>query len=229
MSDYQLLIDGASDARWSVILAHGAGQDMASAFMTAVAQSLAAAGDGVGGIRVVRFDFPYMIKRAADGRKRPPDRQPKLLACYEDVIAAVVRQGWARERLVIGGKSMGGRMASMLAADASVAGLVCLGYPFHPPARPGNLRTEHLETLNVPTLICQGERDPFGGKDEVDGFGLSEAIQFCWLPDGDHGFKPRKKSGYTFEENMGRAVSGIVAFVGRLGIDGDRPPGRAPT
>ena len=216
MSAAELLINGAPDAHWTLILAHGAGQGMTSDWMTAFAQGLAGRGDGIGGLRVVRFDFPYMAARSADGRKRPPDRAPKLLAAYQDVIAGVADQGAVPDRLVIGGKSMGGRMASMVATEDTVAGLVCLGYPFHPPGRPTNLRTEHLTTLTVPTLICQGERDPFGGREEVAGYGLSPAIEFSWLPDGDHGFKPRKKSGHTEAENLERAMDAIVAFVQAL-------------
>ncbi len=216
MTEPTLLITGDPRARWNIVLAHGAGQGMRSAFMTTLAEALAAGGAVAGGIRVVRFDFPYMVARSSDGRKRPPDRQPKLLAAFRAVINAVVAGGAPRQRLVIGGKSMGGRMASMLAEQEQVAGLVCLGYPFHPPGRPANLRTGHLQTLQVPTLICQGERDPFGGRDEVAQFGLSDAIQFCWLADGDHGFKPRQKSGYKLEDNLGRAIGAIVEYIGRL-------------
>lgn len=213
MSEAELLFTGDAGARWTLILAHGAGQGMRSPFMATLAEGVAAAGEDCGGVRVVRFEFPYMAARSADGRKRPPDRQPKLLACYKEVIGSVLAADAMRERLLLGGKSMGGRMASLLAEEERVAGLVCLGYPFHPPGRPAKLRTEHLKTLAVPTLICQGDRDVFGGRDEVDDFGLSAAIEFCWLPDGDHGFKPRKKSGHTAEENLERAISAIVGFI----------------
>jgi predicted alpha/beta-hydrolase family hydrolase len=184
--------------------------------MTAVAEALVGSGADLGGVRVLRFNFPYMAARELDGRKRPPDRQPKLLAAYQEAIAAALKQGAVAERLIIGGKSMGGRIASMLAQEMGVAGLVCLGYPFHPPGRPAKLRTEHLKTLTVPTLICQGERDAFGGRDEVAEFALSNAIELCWLPDGDHSFRPRKKSGHTAEENLQRAIRGVVSFMGQL-------------
>ena len=116
--------------------------------------------------------------------------------------------------LVIGGKSMGGRMASLVADQCGVAGLVCLGYPFHPPAKPETTRTEHLAGLATPTLIVQGERDRFGTPAEVDGYVLSESIDVHWMPDGDHDLVPRKKSGLTAEGNWAQAVEAILDFVG---------------
>jgi predicted alpha/beta-hydrolase family hydrolase len=122
-----------------------------------------------------------------------------------------------RRRLIIGGKSMGGRIASMVADDAGVRGLVCLGYPFHPPGRPEKLRTEHLAGLRTPTLIVQGTRDPFGDAEDVPGYELSPAITVHWLEDGDHSFKPRKSSGRTLEQNLEEAIDAIVAFIEGLG------------
>ena len=119
-------------------------------------------------------------------------------------------------RLVIGGKSMGGRIASMLADDVDAHGLVCLGYPFHPPGKPEKLRTAHLLGLQTPTLIVQGTRDPFGKREEVEGYGLSAAIRLVWLSDGDHSFKPRKSSGRTEEQNLGEAIAAISEFVRNL-------------
>ena len=116
------------------IFAHGAGAGMEHDFMTAVAKGLVEQG-----IRVVRFNFPYMVKRAEDGKKRPPDRAPKLLEAYEEVIAH-----FTTRPIVIGGKSMGGRMSSLLADNALVAGIACLGFPFHPPGKPEKYKGEHL-------------------------------------------------------------------------------------
>lgn len=204
MPDY--LIDGPSHAPITLALAHGAGAPMDSDWMNMVASAVAAKG-----IRVVRFEFPYMAERRLSGKKRPPNTQKVLLESWQAVIDDL-----GADKLVIGGKSMGGRMASMIADDAGVSGLVCMGYPFHPPGRPEKLRTEHLATLKTPTLICQGERDPFGTKDEVPGYTLSKSIKLHWSPDGDHGLKPRKKSGFTEEENIAKAVDAIAAFVSRL-------------
>jgi len=117
---------------------------------------------------------------------------------------------------VLGGKSMGGRMASLIADQTGAAGLVCLGYPFHPPGRPERLRTEHLAMLRTPTLICQGERDPFGRPDEVARYDLSHAIRLAWIPDGDHSFKPRKRSGRTWEANLDLAAAEVLGFLNGL-------------
>ena len=107
-------------------------------------------------------------------------------------------------------------MASLIADEAKVAGLVCLGYPFHPTGRPDKLRTEHLISIKTATLIVQGERDPLGNKDEVSGYELSPNIQIRWLTDGDHSFKPRKKSGNTVEENWQEGIDAVSAFVSAL-------------
>jgi len=152
-----------------------------------------------------------MTKRRDDGKRRPPDRAPVLLETYLQVAADL-----GPDNLIIGGKSMGGRIASMIADEAGVAGLICLGYPFHPQAKPEKLRTEHLEDLKTPALILQGERDSFGGQDEVVGYKLSKVIEVSFLPDGDHDLKPRKRSGRTREKNWSDAISRMVRFVAAL-------------
>jgi len=200
------LFDGPESAEKTVVLAHGAGAPMDSDFMASMAAGLAGAG-----LRVARFEFPYMIKRRADGKRRPPDRAPVLLDTYLQVAADL-----GPENLIIGGKSMGGRIASMVADEAGVAGLICLGYPFHPPGKPDKLRTEHLEGLKTPALILQGERDTFGRREEVGGYSLSKSITVDFLPDGDHDLKPRKKSGLTREENWQDAVARMVRFIADL-------------
>ena len=201
------LIDGPADARWTIALAHGAGAGMDTEFMEAFAEGLAARG-----LRVVRFEFPYMAGRRRGGRRGPPDREPVLRQSWLEVIGELGREG-----LVIGGKSMGGRMASLVADEALVAGLVCLGYPFHPTGRPQQLRTGHLRDLKTPTLIVQGERDPFGTREEVAGYDLSPDIRLHWLPDGDHSFKPRKASGRTQRQNWEEAIGAVAEFALSLG------------
>ncbi len=174
--------------------------------MNALAESLEGRG-----LRVARFEFPYMAGRR-EGVRRSPDRPLVLEQTWHDVIGEL----GGPERIVIGGKSMGGRIASMVADEAGVRGLVCLGYPFHPPGRPEKLRTAHLEDLVTPTLIVQGERDPFGTPDDVATYELSRKISFVWLPDGDHSFKPRKKSGHTESGNLLLVIESVRAFVDRL-------------
>ena len=203
-----LLRDGPPDAAWTLALAHGAGAPMDSPFMAGVAERLAAAG-----VAVARFEFPYMRRTRADGRRRPPDGQRALLASWREALAAL---GGA-PRLAIGGKSLGGRAASMIADEAGAAALVVLGYPFHPPGAPERTRTEHLAALRTPALICQGERDPFGGRAEIEAYALAPAIALRWIADGNHSFEPRKASGRTLGDNLDDAADAVVRFLGGLG------------
>lgn len=145
-------------------------------------------------IAVFRFEFPYMAERRASGKKRPPDRMPVLLDCWQEAFFTAAKI-WHGDRLFIGGKSMGDRAASMLAERLPAAGVCCYGYPFYPPGRPEKLRTAHLETVQTPVLIVQGARDPFGRSDTLVVESLSKQVSICWLDDGDHDFKPRQRSG----------------------------------
>ncbi|MEM8743698.1 MAG: alpha/beta family hydrolase [Pseudomonadota bacterium] len=205
------LRDGAKTAHTQVLLAHGAGAPMDTPFMKAFAQGLAARG-----LAVARFEFAYMADRRETGSKRPPPRAERLTDEFQKAIAALKPTG----RLVIGGKSLGGRVASMIAQhefeEGRLAGLVCLGYPFHPPGRPEKLRTAHLMDLTLPVLIAQGTRDPFGGTEEVPGYDLPRSIAVHWAEDGDHNLAPRKKSGLTAEENWDAACDAIAAWAERL-------------
>ena len=210
-------IDGPKNAQTCLILAHGSGLGMDAPFMSTISQALIAQVDIPGGFSVIRFNFPYMDKIQETGRKRPPNSAQVLIQSWQDEILKARARG--AETLFIGGKSMGGRIASMIADEALVGGhikgLVCLGYPFHPPGKPDTLRTEHLKTLKTPTLICQGERDIFGNKKEVATYKLSDAIHFHWLEDGDHGFKPRKKADITESDNIARAANAVSNFIRR--------------
>ena len=189
------LDDGPRRAKRRLVLAHGAGAPMDSDWMNALVERLVSHG-----LRVVRFEFPYMAgRREPGGKKRPPDRQPVLLQRWHDVLSETATPS---SQLYIGGKSMGGRMASLIADDVGAAGVICLGYPFHPPGKPDKLRTEHLSTLETPALIVQGERDPFGTREEAENYRLSKAIEFAWAPDGNHDLKPRKASGRSLEDNL---------------------------
>jgi uncharacterized protein len=208
----ELLIDGPKDVVWRIALAHGAGAGMDTPFMSYFALGLARRG-----IRVARFEFPYMAERRQRGSRRPPDREAVL---RETWLAVVDMLG--KDRLVIGGKSMGGRIASLVADEAAVAGLVCLGYPFHPTGRPQQLRIDHLQKIKTPTLILQGERDPFGSREEVSGYRLPSRIRVRWIKDGDHSFKPRKSSGTTQEQNWDAAIDQIESFLRSLAA-GSKP------
>jgi predicted alpha/beta-hydrolase family hydrolase len=198
------LVEGPGDAAHTIVLAHGAGAPMDSPFMSRVSAGLAARG-----IRVVRFEFPYMARRRAEGRRGAPDREPVLRARWKEVIE---RFGGG-PRVVVGGKSLGGRIASMVADEVKARGLVCLGYPFHPPGDPSRLRTAHLADLRTPTLIVQGTRDPFGTREDVAGYTLSSAIRIAWLEAGDHSFKPPARSGRTEAQNLEEGIAAVAAFV----------------
>jgi predicted alpha/beta-hydrolase family hydrolase len=201
-----LLTTGPADAGVRFLCAHGAGAGMDSPFLKAMAALLAERG-----IATHRFEFAYMAARR-HGARKPPPRAERLVDEYRAAVAALP----AGAPLLIGGKSMGGRVASLIAdalhAEQQIAGLVCLGYPFRPPKRPEQLRTAHLEHLACPALIVQGERDPFGGRSEVEGYRLSPAIRFHWVGDGDHDLGPRGGSGFTRKGNLAAAADAIAAF-----------------
>ncbi len=187
------------------LFAHGAGAPMDSEFMDAFSAGLCAQDIGV-----VRFEFPYMRMRREDGRKRPPDRQPQLLDCWRQVI----NDHKGLVPLFIGGKSMGGRMATIIAGEQPpVNGVVCLGYPFHPPGKPDRLRTEHFSRIPVSTLILQGARDPFGSLGEVAAYDLPETLAVEWLPGGNHDWVPLKRSGISAQDNMNRAIDLAATFM----------------
>ena len=199
------LTNGPENARDVLVLAHGAGGAMDAPFMNRVAEGVAKCG-----VRVVRFEFPYMAARRTGGKRGAPDREPVLLDAWRRVV------GELGSHAVIGGKSMGGRMASMVADELDVRGLACLGYPFHPPGQPAKLRTKHLATLRTPALIIQGERDPFGTREEISSYTLSSAIRVEWIADGDHSYKPRASSGQTERGNVEKAIAVICAYIGEL-------------
>jgi predicted alpha/beta-hydrolase family hydrolase len=210
-----LLQTGPPDAPARFLCAHGAGAGMETPFLKAFATLLAERG-----IAMLRFEFAYMAARRQDGARKPPPKAERLVDEYRAAVAAA-GQG---APLIIGGKSMGGRVASLIADEAraagQIAGLVCLGYPFHPPGQPAKLRTAHLEALACPTLIVQGERDPFGPRTEVEAMveagRLSPAIRYHWAGDGDHDLGPRGGSGFTRKGNLAAAADAVVAFVKEL-------------
>ena len=206
------LFDGPEDARVTILLAHGAGAPMDSASMNAAAKALAAAE-----FRVARFEFSYMAARRT-GERKPP---PKAESVMPEYVAAIDDLGPTDGPLIIGGKSMGGRVASMIAdaefAANRVAGLLCLGYPFHPLGRPEQLRTKHLMGMKTPALICQGTRDEMGNRFEVGDYVLSDEVEVFWLEDGDHDLKPRKAiSGFTTAGHLQSMAEKVREWVQRI-------------
>jgi predicted alpha/beta-hydrolase family hydrolase len=198
-----------------LLLAHGAGAQMTSPFLEKIAQLLSDRD-----IEVSRFEFSYMAQRRTGGKRRPPPRAERLVEEYISAVNELREAMKPHDMLLIGGKSMGGRVASMVADDLyaqrKIQGLVCLGYPFHPPGKAENLRTAHLADLKCPTLIVQGERDPFGSRDEVEGYQLSKNIKITWAGDGDHDLGPRGGKGYTKTGNLTAAADEIASFVSAL-------------
>jgi uncharacterized protein len=208
----EFLVDGPEGAGVTVLLAHGAGAPMDSPSLNGAARALAAAG-----LRVLRFEFPYMALRRSNGERKPPPRAESLMPDYRAAVTALA----GRRPLIIGGKSMGGRVASMVADDlwaqGAIAGLLCLSYPFHPPGRPEQLRTRHRQSLRTPTLICQGTRDAFGSREEVAGYELSRVIELLWLEDGDHDLRPRKAaSGFTAADHLDAVAAAAASWAARL-------------
>ena len=202
----KFLFNGPENAPLTLVLAHGASSFMDSEFMTSFAEGLVVQSHAR--LRVARFEFPYMIARRDDGRRRPPNPESVLLEAWRQAIAAL-----GSERLVIGGKSLGGRMASMVADETGVRALVCLGYPFHPQGNPAKLRVAHLSILKTPTLIVQGTRDPFGTEDEVAHYPLSASVALHWIDGGDHNLAPRKSTGRGVGRTWTEAISAIGDFL----------------
>ena len=206
------LFDGPEQARHTILLAHGAGAPMDSPMMTAAAKALAQSG-----FRVARFEFGYMASRRTSAARKPPPRADTLGPEYIGAIDAL----GAKMPLIIGGKSMGGRVASMIAdelqASGRIAGLLCLGYPFHPIGKPDQLRTRHLAEMKTSTLIVQGTRDLFGARDEVATYALSRNIEILWLEDGDHDLKPRKSvSGFSAADHLRTLAETVSAWITRF-------------
>jgi len=205
----------AENPKAQFIFAHGAGAGMDSDFMQKMAELLAKKQITVG-----LFNFEYMQKMKAEGKRRPPERADKLLAYFDTILAYAASQ--SDLPMFIGGKSMGGRMASMIVSDetyleheivSSVKGVIAFGYPFHPPGKPEKLRTAHFPDLNCPLRVIQGQRDTFGTEPEVSAMELTHNVQLNWLPDGDHSLVPRKKSGFTQEQNWISASENAVNFI----------------
>lgn len=202
----EFLLNGDKSGRPNVLLAHGAGAAMDTPWMNTMAEGLAA-----GGFRVARFEFSYMAARRAGGSKRPPGKAETYVPEFHAAIDALGCAG----PLIIGGKSMGGRVASLIAQalydQGHLSGLLCLGFPFHPPGKPDRPRGAHLAGITCPTLICQGTRDPFGTQAEVEGYPLAPAVTLRWLEDGDHDLKPRKReTGCSLSDHLATTAAHVA-------------------
>jgi len=201
-----LVFDSVDGALATVLLVHGAGADLSSDYLVDLANRL-----NEQQFNVVRFNFPYMVLRQHDGKRRPPDRMPKLVDAMQQVISLVDD----KLPLFVLGKSMGSRVAVTVCEQESIAlrGVACIGYPFHPQKKPDKLRLEPLQKTTKPVLILQGERDPLGNKEEVISYELSDKSNIVFFEDGDHDLKPRVKSGFKLEQHVSRAINEFVRFV----------------
>ena len=178
------------------------------------------------GIASVRFEFAYMQQRRVDGRKRPPDRQPALLDGFVQALRLARSELPPNCQLLAGGKSMGGRMASLLAQNSGATNdlednlmdaVVCYGYPFHPPGKPDRWRTSHLSHLACPLLIVQGTRDPFGRPAELQS--QRAALAGCdlhWLEGGNHDFQPLVRQPQTQSDLIRQAAQLTRQFMDRI-------------
>ncbi|UES36967.1 alpha/beta family hydrolase [Roseibium aggregatum] len=198
----------------TLLLAHGAGAAMDSAFMNKLAAALASQG-----IAAARFEFAYMAGRRTGGPKKPPPRADKLIAEFQTTLQSVLSQ--SDGPLLIGGKSMGGRVAAMLAGGGSLPGrakgVACFGYPFHPTGKAdAEWRLQPLQDAKRPVLVLQGDRDPFGSKAELDEVTLPAHVSLTYLEDGNHDFGPRGKSPATLDGNIKLAAEAVRAFADRL-------------
>jgi predicted alpha/beta-hydrolase family hydrolase len=207
----RFLILVPSTARQTILLAHGAGGPMDNPTMTRIAEVLCLVG-----FRIARFEFSYMASRRTMETRKPPPRAETLRSEYMSAVDELSAYG----PLIIGGKSMGGRVASMVADELllqkKIAGLLCLGYPFHPIGHPEKPRTAHLADLQTPTLICQGTRDPFGSPEEVVGYELSGSIKVKWFADADHDLKPGKMSGFSTADHLQTMANSVVEWADTL-------------
>lgn len=163
-------------------------------------------------VSIELFNFPFMERRKITGKKSPPDRINTLIDAFSAKVAAI-RKKDPSQLIFIGGKSMGGRVASMIADEVRVDGVICFGYPFHPPGKPEKLRTEHLETINTPCLIIHGTRDYFGKPDEVKQYTLSKKVKLQWIDDGNHSLETLKRSKLTTEQSWEFAASMAQQFM----------------
>ncbi len=190
-----IIVDKPACPKARILLAHGAGAASTSLFMQLLATKLVALD-----IEVWRFNFGYMQRFINTGKRSLPEKLLVLQQQFTEQIDNVM----ADLPLFIAGKSMGGRVASMLTEHSGVRAVFAFGYPFHPPKKPC-WRTEHFSSLNCPLFIAQGERDLFGSRAELSNQVWSQ-VEICWLTDGDHDFKPRVRSGLTQQQLITQAA-----------------------
>ena len=204
-------VDGPASAGAVLLLAHGSGAPLDDPLQEALAVGVAAAG-----VRVVRFEFPYMARRRA-GERAAVDDEGTLEECFRGA-AARAREAWPGCALCVGGVSLGARVACAIAGEVAADGLVGVSFPFLPAGRPRDRwRVALLQAVGRPALIVQGTRDRYGNREQVRGFRLGEHVEVVWLEDANHGLVPRARSGLTRAEHLATAAAAIGRFVAGAG------------
>ncbi|WP_395174365.1 alpha/beta family hydrolase [Roseibium alexandrii] len=203
-----------TDPLATLLLAHGAGAPMDSTFMEKLAGALAE-----NRIASARFEFAYMAGRRTGGPKKPPPKADKLIGEFQTALQKLMSE--AEGPLLVGGKSMGGRVAAMLSGGGSlpsrVKGVGCFGYPFHPTGKPDvEWRLSPLQEAKRPVIILQGDRDPFGNQSEIAEITLPTSVTLTYLEDGNHDFGPRGKSPATLDGNINAAAQAVAEFAAGL-------------
>jgi hypothetical protein len=201
-----ILIDGNVEAKTLLILAHGAGAPMDSIFMNTIVKGIIERE-----IFVIRFEFPYMLKRRL-GKKSFPDKIPSLCLFYKDIYRQI-KNIFPKKDIWLGGKSMGGRVSAIISKEIDVKGVIVLGYPFHPVNNKDKLRLDCLQNEGPPILIIQGTRDKFGSINEVNNLYLNEKNSIFWIEDGDHSFSTLKKSRNNSEDSIKNAYFKVSDFI----------------
>ena len=204
----ELIIDGEGD-KGVIVFAHGSSLAMDHEYMQDMALRLAAQG-----LKVIRFEFPYMADRRSTGKKGFPNQLPVLIASLREVVEYVKSTILAPSQpLYLAGKSLGGRVASHLYLEGGFAGLFVFGYPFHPAKDNTKLRISHFPEITENVYIFQGERDKLGNKSEVENYQLNQNIHIFWLEDGDHDLVPRVRSGYSKEQHFSYVIDKIAQLL----------------
>ena len=192
-----------------LVLAHGAGSPMDSDWLNNITNKLE-----LNNIEVIRFEFPYMENRRRIGKKSPPDKLSILINKFNNIVNSI------NKPVFIAGKSMGGRIASMIApTNNNVLGVIAYGYPFHPIGKPEKLRTEHLKKYNKPMLIIQGENDPFGKSKKWNDFNIDKNIEVFPISKANHDLKPNKSTGLSLDDTINIAVEKTTKFINQNQIN----------
>ena len=206
MQEIEFITEGKESSPDTIILAHSSGEPMNSEFMNYFSKHLSELG-----FFCIRFQFPYMTKQIIEGRKKPPDKIDSLIKSWCIAINHI-----NKNNIIIGGKSMGGRIATLIANKVNPKGIVVLGYPFFNPKGKTKNRTEHLKNINIPTLICQGENDTLGKRPQVEKLHLSKKINLHWIESANHSLIPLKRTGKTRNQSWDECIIAINKFIKNL-------------